>query len=165
MKLGKLNKNRKAQEEMVGFVIIVIIVFVILLVLLVFMLKKPNEESLKNYEVENFLQAALQYTSSCGTYIDYLAVQDLIVSCEQEDICINGENSCDILNDTLKGLVENAWSVGNQTPVKGYKLKVMAEDREIFSLQKGNETRSYKGGMADFPYRGERYELTLSVYS
>jgi hypothetical protein len=158
-------QNRKGQEEMVGFVIIIIIVSVVLLVLLGFLLRSPDKGNVENYEVESFIQSALQYTSSCENELEFLSVQNLIVSCEEENTCINGENSCDILNYTLKNLVKNAWNVNNQSAVKGYKFSVMTGERGIFMIQEGNETRNYKGGLQDFAKRGSDYEVSLNVYS
>jgi hypothetical protein len=157
--------KKKAQEEMVGFIVIVIIVSVILLVLLGFMLRSKDSGTVENYLVESFIQSALQYTSSCENELEFLSVQDLIVSCERESVCLNGENSCYVLNDTLNNLVKSAWNVNNESAVKGYNLGVMAGERGIFMLQEGNETRNYKGGMQDFAKSGDNYEVSLSVYS
>lgn len=161
----KNKREKRGQEEMVGFVIIVIIVSVILLVLLWFMLRTPDKNAVENYEVESFIQASLQYTSSCETEIEFLSVQNLIVSCESKNICLDGKNSCEVLNDTLSDLVKNAWNINSQSPVKGYKLSVMAEEKGIFFVQEGNETRNYKGGFQDFAKGGNNYEVSLNVYS
>lgn len=157
--------EKKGQEEMVGFVIIVIIVSVVLLVLLGFLLNTPNKGAVENYQVDSFIQASLQYTSSCENEVEFISVQNLIVSCEQGNTCLDGQNSCDVLNDTLKNLVERAWNVNNQSAVKGYKLGVMTGNTGIFMLQEGNETRNYKGGLQDFAKSGEEYEVSLNVYS
>jgi hypothetical protein len=159
-----IRKTRKGQEEMVGFIVIVIIVSVVLLVLLGFMLRAPNKAS-EDYKIESFIESALQYTSSCETDIDFLSVQNLIVSCERESACLNGENSCDVLNETLNNLVKSAWNVNNQSAVKGYKLGIMAGERGVLMLQEGNETRNYKGGMQDFAKSGDSFEISLNVYS
>jgi hypothetical protein len=164
-KQGKLNKNKWGQEEMVGFIIIVIIVSVILLVLLSFLLRKPDNGNVENYQVESFIQSALQYTSSCENQIEFLSVQDLIVSCQSGNTCLDGQNSCDILNDTMGNLIKNAWKVNNQSAVKGYKLGVVTGNTGIFMIQEGNETRNYVSGLQDFSVSGEDYEISLSVYS
>jgi hypothetical protein len=164
MMTGKKTKKR-GQEEMVGFVIIVIIVSVVLLVLLSFLLKGTNKGVVQDYEVESFIQSALQYTSSCENQIEFLPVQNLIVSCENKEICLDGTNSCDVLNDTLGNLIKNAWNVNNQSAVKGYKLGVMTGNTGIFMIQEGNETRTYKAGFQDFSVSGEDYTVSLNVYS
>ena len=156
--------NKKGQEEIVGFVVIVIIVAVILLVLLGFMLKTPESKAVNNYEVESFIQASLQYTSSCETQIEFLSVEDLIVSCEAGETCLNEVNSCDILNESLKGMIESAWNVKEGSAVKGYRLKIMIDGNEKLILKEGNETRNYKGAFQDFAKGSSNYEVFLDVY-
>jgi hypothetical protein len=129
------------------------------------MLKTPDKNAVENYEVESFIQSVLQYTSSCETEIEFLSMQNLIVSCEGGRMCLDGRNSCDVLNDTLKDFVKRAWNVNNQSAVKGYKLGIMAGEKGIVMLKEGNETRNYKGGLQDFAKSGSNYEVSLNVYS
>jgi hypothetical protein len=150
---------------MVGFVIIIIIVSVILLVLLGFLLRTPSTSAVQSYEVENFIIASLQYTSSCENEVGFLSVQDLIVDCQEGSVCLDGKSSCVVLNDTLKGEIKSGWNVNNQSAVKGYKLGVMIGEQAIFLLQEGNETRNYKGAFQDFAKRGNSYTVSLNVYS
>jgi hypothetical protein len=157
--------KKRGQEEMVGFAIIVIIVSVIFLVLLGFLLNTPSKGAVENYQVDSFIQASLQYTSSCENDLEFISVQNLIVSCEQGSVCLDGTNSCDVLNNTLRNLIESAWNVNNQSAVKGYKLGIMTGNTGIFLLQEGNEKRTYKGGLQDFAKSGENYEVSLNVYS
>jgi hypothetical protein len=161
----KLIRNHKAQEEMVGFIVIVVIVSVILLILLGFMLNKSGKETVESYEVESFIQSALQYTSSCETYGEFLSVQNLIVSCESGNSCLDGKASCDVLNDTLNNLIRESWNVNNQSAVRGYKLGIMEGSKGIFLIQYGNETKNYQGGFQDFTKGGGSYEVSFSVYS
>lgn len=160
----RINKNRKAQEEMVGFIIIVVLVSVILLVVLGFMLKSSSTETVKDYEVESFIGAMLQYTSSCEADLEFLSVQDLIVECNSGSSCLDGENSCDVLNSTLKSLIKSGWNVNNQSAVKGYSFEVAAGDMGIFLLEAGNKTNDYKGSYQDFPKRSTNYIVSLDVY-
>ncbi len=164
-------KSKIAQEEMVGFVVIIVIVSVVLLILLGFLIKSPNNEAVKSYQVENFIQSALQYTGSCETEIEFLSVQDLMVSCDSSETCLNGKNSCDVLNETLKGIIRNSWKFGEQSAIKGYKLGVIKllntgePGQGIFVLKEGNETRNYKGDFQDFARGSSSYEVSLNVYS
>lgn len=157
--------RKKGQEEMVGFVLIVIIVSVIMVVLLGFLLKSPEAEAVQSYEIGNFLSAALQYSSSCENYLGFLDVESLIVSCDEEETCLDGKNSCEVLNETLKDLIETGWIVGEESPVKGYELKVIIEEEERLILTKGNKTGDYKGGFQDFPRKGRNYEISFKAYS
>ncbi len=157
-------KNKRGQEEMVGFIVIVVIVSVVMLVLLGFLLRSPSTSAVQNYEVESFIQAGLQYTSSCENQIEFLPVQDLIVSCEGGETCLDGEDSCKVLNETLKNIVESGWNVKEGSAVKGYEVGIMVEKTGIFSLQKGNQTSNYKGAFQNFAKRGKSYEIYLNVY-
>ncbi len=159
-----MKMNKKAQEEMVGFVVILVIVAVILLVLLSFLIKKPSGEGVENYEVENFIQATLQYTTNCEDYIGFLSLQDLIIACEGQEKCLDERDSCKVLNDTLTGVIEEAWDVGQQSAVKGYKFKIVVDDQEKTVLKEGNETLDYKGAFQDFARRGTDYVISLNIY-
>jgi len=150
---------------MVGFVIIIILVAVILLVLLGFLLRSPSTEVVKNYEVESFIQASLQYTTTCENQIEFLSIKNLIVSCETGESCLDGKNSCDILNETFKNIIGNAWNVKEGSAVKGYKLGIVVNGNEQFILKRGNETKNYKGSWEDFAVGSDNYEVLLNVYS
>lgn len=49
---------------MVGFGLIIVIVAIIFIVLISLYIKKPTEE-LSDYEIDSFIQSALQYTTTC----------------------------------------------------------------------------------------------------
>jgi hypothetical protein len=157
--------NKKSQEEMVGFAVIIILVAVVLLVLLGFLLRSPQKEAVESYEVQSFIDSSLQYTSDCEDNLGFLAVEKLIISCEEERTCIDERNSCEVLNSTLKNIIEKAWNYGNQSAIKGYKLKIIANEQESLALSGGNETGSYKGSSETFAGRGKEYEVSLNIYS
>jgi hypothetical protein len=158
-------KNKLGQEEMVGFAVILIIVAVILLVLISFMVKKTDSVAVENYEVESFIQSTLQYTSNCENYLGFQSIQELIISCEAEENCLDEQFSCDVLNSTLKDLIMKSWNVGEESAIKGYKFKVLVGEEEKFILNGGNETINYKGGFQDFARRSKDYEVSLNIYT
>lgn len=163
--LDKLNKNKKAQEEIVGFAVIVIIVAVIMLFLLVFYLRSPQKESVESYEVNSFIQSFLHYTTDCEDYSGGMDVQELIFECNSNELCVNDErNSCDVLNSTLKDMAKKSWSTGADRPVKGYELKIMSNSEELISLKEGNVTGNYKGAVQPFARRGESLNISFRVY-
>lgn len=138
-------KDKRAQEEIVGFAVIVIIVSIILVFFLVFSLSDKTET--ESYEAESFLQTSLYYTSRCSDNKGYLDVQDLIFSCYTAEKCDNEQEACTVLNETLKGILGESWQTGENFPVKGYKMEIFPEGEEeiILSVEKGNVTGSYKG--------------------
>jgi hypothetical protein len=156
--------NKKGQEEMVGFVVIVVIVAVVLLILLGFLLRSSDTSAVQDYEIESFIEAGLQYTSDCAGYLEFLTVEDLIVSCKEERACGDGRSSCDVLNDTLIGLIKAGWPVSNESAIKGYKFSIMAEEEGRLLLEEGNETSNYKGAFQDLPKGAITYEISLKIY-
>src|SRR3989338_10081074 len=125
-------KSTKAQEEIVGFALIIIIVAIVILFLLSFSLKKPVKENIESFEADSFLQTTLQYTAECGPEKRVFSVQELIFLCDSEKACfetaperdLEEVNSCDLLNETLVGLLAQSWKTGAGMPVKGYEFKI-----------------------------------------
>jgi hypothetical protein len=156
--------KKRGQEEIVGFVVIVVIVSIILLVLLSFFIKNPSNEVVNNYEVGSFIQSAMQYTSNCEDTVEFLAVQDLIVACGDKVICVDSKDSCEVLNETIKSLIEKGWNVGNQSAVKGYKFSISEDGQGTLLIKGGNETINYKGTVQPFAKEGKSYEVLLNVY-
>ena len=68
LSLPLLPRNRSAQEEMVGFVVIVVIVSIALLILLGFLLRGSGKSAVESFEIENFIQSVMQYTTDCEDY-------------------------------------------------------------------------------------------------
>jgi hypothetical protein len=116
-------KDRKAQEEMVGFVLIVILVVVISLVFLGFSLRQKSKPE-TNVQVDNLLSAMLSYTTDCALYMpEYEKVGDLIKSCYYSEQCSNGKNSCNELKDIMNKLLNSAkGDLGKDRPIKAYEL-------------------------------------------
>lgn len=160
-----MKKKRKGQEEIVGFALIIIIVAVIALVFLGISLNKQQKEAIQSYETESFVQALLQYTTNCSDDLEYLSVRKLVFSCDNRERCEDGRDSCEALNLTFKGIIEESWKVGQERPVKGFELKVISEDKEILVAQEGNATQRYREAMQAFNRKGRDYELTFRVYS
>ncbi|MDP3992588.1 MAG: hypothetical protein Q8P79_03735 [Nanoarchaeota archaeon] len=156
-------KSKRAQEEIVGFAMIVIIVSIILIFFLVFSLSDEPETA--SYEAESFLQSSLHYTSGCADNGEFLSVQELMVSCYNEERCDNEADACSVLNETLAGILKESWSVGSNFPVKGYKIEISSGEEKILSIREGNITGSYKGAQQPLPYAGAQISVLFNVYS
>ena len=143
-------KNR-AQEEMVGFALIIIVVSVILLIFLGFSLKSSPKETVESYEVESFLQSYLQYTTDCKDNFDFVSVRQLIYKCQNKEMCLNGKDSCDVLNENTKGIIEASWKVGTERPVKGYDFAIKAQNNSLANFSEGNKTINSKGSVQFLP--------------
>lgn len=151
---------KRAQEEMIGFALIIVVVTVILLVFLGFSLNNQGKESVESYEVESFIQSFLQYTSECRDNFGFLSVQELIQDCNNNRICLNGEETCNVLNETLNGLIKESWKIGPERPVKGYELRINSLNKEI-EFKEGNFTGNSKGAIQFLP---NDIEITFTAY-
>ena len=99
-------KNKKAQEEMVGFGLIIVIVAVVLLVFVSLTFRKSGVE-IESYEVESFLNSLLQKTTDCESFVGYIDVEDLIEECMDNGACLDGRNACLALNESIKEVLED----------------------------------------------------------
>ena len=139
--------KKRAQEEMVGFALIIIIVAVILLVFIGFSLRKPQKENVESYEVSSFIYSFLGYTTECrdSSNLEHLSIEKLIFYCDNNELCLNGQNTCDILSATLKEIAEESWKTGEDRPVKRYELKISSKDKEIIPIiESGKSTENFK---------------------
>ncbi len=153
---------KKAQEEMVGFAVIVGIVAVVILFLLVIYLRNSGTDVENSYEAESFVQAVLQYTTECESNYENLSIEKIIIACSNNERCLDSEkNACEILNSSLIGILEENWGVGEESPVKGYEMRIKLDEREIFYSEKGNKTRDYKGAIQILP---RKTEILFRVY-
>ena len=162
--MKKQKNNKKGQEEIVGFAIIIVIVAVLILVFLSFSLRNNSRESVESFEVESYLQSVLQYTTECEDNLRHLTVQRLISTCENGASCESGEDPCDILNETLRGISNEAWQVGEDRPVKGYSLNVSVNGEDFVYLEEGNSTNNARSSKQDFPNAGNQIEIYFEAY-
>lgn len=163
--MKKINKKR-GQEEMVGFALIIILVSVILLAFLGISLSKSESEIIESFQVENFLQASLQYTTECKVSSEPLSIQDLIFECSSKEQCLNGQDSCEVLNSTLTGLLKESWQVGEDSPYQGYEL-TLVEKKSGFLIpviESGLKTSEFKGANQPFARQKKDFEVQFRVY-
>ena len=154
-----MNK-RKAQEEMVGFALIMIIVAVIIMVFIGISFSKPKKEEIGSYEVESFLQALLQHNTDCEDNFRALDIRDAIFECRRGGNCIDGRDVCDVLNNTVKSIINEFWKVQ-----EGYSFRIFSEEEEILSISLGNSSRSYQEGIQPFSRSGETLYVSFRAYS
>ena len=141
---------RQGQEEMVGFALIIIIVAVVLVVFLSLSLRN-KEENVRSYEVDSFIQSALQYTTTCKDNFNYRSVMDLILDCDDNKTCLDGKNSCEVLGSELEEIIGKSWKVEEEAVNKRYELRIISNEKEILFLERGNATKSSRGSMQPLP--------------
>lgn len=149
---------------MVGFALIIIIVAVLLMIFFSVSMKKTNEDLTESYEPQKFIQAILSYTTDCEVDYsnNYHNLRRLIFDCKDKKPCLDERDSCDVLNQTLKGLLESSWTVGIENPNKGYLLNMTVEGEEVLSFEGGNKTNINQGTSQILP---EGLEIRFIVYN
>jgi hypothetical protein len=157
-------QNKSGQEEFVGFGLIIIIVAVILLIFIGFAMKKNSSSNIiESYEIESFIQSMLQYTTDCEDNVELLSVQKLIFSCRKNAKCLDGRETCEVLNDTLEDIATVSWGVGEDYLAKGYELIIVYGGDEMINIQKGNSTNNYKGSKQSFSKEGNDIEIIFTA--
>jgi hypothetical protein len=166
-------RNRKAQEEMVGFVLIVVIVVIIGLVVLGIMIRNPQNESVKDStDVAQFIGSVLEYTSPCakGHEPAYLNVRDLIVECYRGTSCSNGNQTCLELNRTLANLINNSLNIKEESFYTGYTLNLSiysnSSSQNFLYLKEGQCGEVFRGSEpASIPLEEGKISVSLKMCS
>ena len=129
-KTNYLSKNKKAQNEIVGFVLIIIIVSVIGVIFLSFMIGRGEPIAQESVQISNLLSASMYYTTDCAVnYIpNYDDGQDLIKSCWDNDVCLDDRMACEALNSTMKKIIGESLDVHAEKANKAYNLMIYYKD-------------------------------------
>ncbi len=145
-------RGRKGQEEMVGFVLIVVLVTIIALVFFAISIRK-SPAKLVSSEIESFLEAAGRYSTECYSDMERrLDIKELIVSCYNSELCLNGDSSCSVLNETIAEILKESWKIGGDRPVKAYSFMVYdSANNTIISLKEGICAGLRKGSFVNIP--------------
>ncbi len=128
---------KKAQQEIVGFVLIVVIVVIALLVFMVIKAGSPT----KVYEsvtTDNIITGIMLVTTQCKTNLntDYRTIGDLLEDCYNNKRCQNIEkNSCDVLNQTLKEILDNVLDI--EAMINAYEINY------TFFSEEGSEEKIF----------------------
>lgn len=140
----KVPKPKRAQEEMVGFVMIVVLVMVIGLVFLTISLRnngKANEGT--SVILDSFLKSVSYYTTDCEIpATNYRNIEELTADCYNNELCGDGRSSCEVLENTLKGILESSFVVSNKSYITYYKLEINSTTGDLIEpLVEGNENK------------------------
>lgn len=133
-------KNKKSQEEMVGFVLIIVLVAVIALVFLAMSARKPVE-SYENYKVQSFLDSAMHYSIDCNGEI---SIRELIKACYNVEMCGEKE-ACEVLKLEVNSMLDESFKAGKY---KAYILNMNVENETILNVENGNCTGSKQGAFS-----------------
>ena len=165
-------KNKKAQEEIVGFVLIMVIVAVVFLIFLgIGVRRNPANTGSESTEIYQFLESSMEFTTSClySSAPDYLTLGELFEYCYNGNKCLDGESSCMMLNNTLKDILDASWYVGEESSLKGYELLAAytldssSQRKEIISLKEGNCAGFVRGASYISPAFPGKIEISLKT--
>lgn len=166
--------KKKAQQEIAGFVIIVVLVSIVGLLFLSLMLGRGESTLENNAEISYFLDASMYYTTECVINFipQYQNLEDLIKKCYEGNICLNQIDSCRILNETFKDIIQKGLKIGVDSPNKAYTLNIYyAEENstepsyEILTIAEGEfkACNSKTGGVVSRSYGRGHIETELEV--
>lgn len=158
--------NKRGQEEMVGFAIIIVVVVVILVVFLWFFGLRGGGSEVESREAESFVNSFLQYTTQCEDYrYGNLDVEDLIFYCNDEKNCLNGQESCALLNETLNGILDASFSISNESYYSGYEINISVNGKGIFYGKEGVLGGNSRNFRQKTPKGGELSEVLFSLFT
>ena len=157
--------RKKAQEEIVGFALILVLVAVIALIFLGISLRKPIGVG-ESKNIENFLEASLIYTTTCQPNAENIYdLKGLISACYRQDNCLDGEDSCSVLNQTIIRLVESSFNVQETSVIKGYRYSVKIQNNTFTSWENGIKTGEITAGESSLYSSGDKLSIRLELYS
>ena len=140
-------KQKRAQEEIVGFVAIVLLVVIALVIFLgISLYKNKTSSTTESTDLYDFLSSITEYTTDCAITYEpaYLKLGELIQECSSgSSICVSGKKPCDVSLQTLSVLINSSFLISQEASTKGYEFKAIdSNNKESLSLTKGNCTGS-----------------------
>ncbi len=158
--------SKKAQEEIMGFGIILLLIAVIGIVFLSISINKnAQKQQLEDYEISSFLKAMMETSTSCEKNTKYLSIKDIAFECQRNYLCYDGDDSCDVFNNTVKEIMSESWDVGVNNSIKGYNLLIQSEDETLLNISSGSSTSSYKGASQNYAKSLDEINVFLKVYT
>jgi hypothetical protein len=138
--------NKKAQQEIVGFVLIVVLVIVGLMVYLVISLRESPVEK-TNIQAGNILDSIMKMTTECAVIFepDFDNYGELFGSCYSGETCRNlNKKACEYLNESLKDVLDDLMK--SEATINYYKFELFEKDGEgILEIKWGNCTGKILG--------------------
>ena len=158
----KIMKQKKGQEEMMGFVLIVLVIVIMGLVFFAFSARKHGDSVWqKSSETDDLLSSMLAYTTDCRVSGSNISIKELIRACSEspKDVCRNTqENVCEKANKTLNEMLSALNINVADKPIHGYNLTVATSDNDNevplpIMVSIGNQTGNSFVSSASIPGR------------
>ena len=126
-------KNKVGQSEMVGFVLIVVVVVIAAMVFLVISLRQDSDDIPESVEVVNLISTISKYTTDCAISYEpnYESIEDLILSCADNDICFNLNNTpaCEVLNSSFVSLMDDL--IKTEAQISAYQIDILERSEGV----------------------------------
>lgn len=164
--------KKKGQEEIVGFVLIMVIVAIVFLIFLGISIRKSSTSvSSESSEIYQFLESSMEYTTECAfsSAPDYYTLGELFEECYLGNNCLNGQDSCEILNKTVNEIMSKSWNINPEGNVKGYEFESIysvdssEQSQGIMSLEAGECGGEIRGASYLSPAFPGKIESTLML--
>lgn len=157
-------RGRKGQEEIVGFVLIIVLVAVIGLVFLSLSIRRGEIETKDSKEIENFLSSSFLFTTSCYRSPEIIYnLKGLVKACDNNEKCLDGEETCKVLNETFYELIKKSWKISPSSSEKAYSLEIYKTDKIILRLSEGNHTSQKMKSEIPVYTTGENIEIMMEI--
>ncbi|MEK6893165.1 MAG: hypothetical protein AABX07_03085 [Nanoarchaeota archaeon] len=141
----------KAQEEIAGFVVIVVLVSILFVIFLGLNLNKPASADKESKELSSYLGSLKEFTTNCTLdNRNFANIGEILGYCFKKKSCTSNEDSCRILNSTLKEIFKATMPLGKDYNLKGYKFKAIYSSKTprlnetIISISAGNCSSQYR---------------------
>jgi hypothetical protein len=168
-----MKSKRRGQEEIVGFVLIMIIVAVVFVVFLGISIRNDPGEATDSVDVYQFLESSMEYTTDCAfsSIPDYYSLGELFEECYSGNDCLEGGDTCEILNVTVNEILESSWNIDPEAGsnilgyefVAEYVVNSSSQNEEIMSVGEGNCTGNIKGATSLTPAFPGIIEVSLKL--
>ncbi|MGB9708036.1 MAG: hypothetical protein ACPLXC_01780 [Candidatus Pacearchaeota archaeon] len=160
------NTNKKAQEEVMGFVIIILLVIIIGLVFFAFSLRQGTVVEPEKAELDDFINSMLVYTSNCEISAKNQTIRELARQCNNNPNkkCGNNQEVCDLLNNTLKDMFEKLQGAGTQIAnsyIHGYEFNITGS-HQITYIAEGTQEGDYFTSTTFIP-TGQAQDITVKL--
>lgn len=161
--------NKKAQEEIVGFVLVVVVIMIMLFIFIGFMsLKNDNSSRSDSPIIEDFLSGLMISTTNCTIQGDIqpLSVEELFTSCEFKETCEDGIKSCNSLEFEITNSLDLAFKTNNYSKIKGYEFGVSSNSTffENNTIKKGDCSGDFQGAERRILINKDGVRESLAIY-
>lgn len=158
----KAGRDRRGQEEITGFVLVVVLVAVILVVFLGITLRGDKSNSQESLDVSQFLDAMMEYTTSCALQYEpaYSELDELFRECysNPDKKCTSGNGVCDEARNVTSEILDASWPTGKDRPIKGL---VFMSNYEINNSVIANVLKIEKGNCSSRVIGAEHFSANL----